>query len=128
MDKNDLKVGDKIRHKVSGNTYIIEKLLEDSFCLIVEDEKWVFPYRNLSYYEKDLIITIDKAASKQLQKEGARLSEKKPICYNHIKVTQLIETLKQLAQINELDINNLTILKTSYNPDDGSMLFDIKLN
>jgi len=132
MDKNDLKVGDELLESSNGNIWEVSEILEDTVWItrgssVTEAYRSVL-YEDLKYYEKVVTMNISEEESRQLQKEGARLSEEKPICYNHIKVTQLIETLKQLAQINELDINNLTILRTSYNPEDGSMLFDIKLN
>jgi len=128
MDKNDLKVGDKLMEISNGKVWEVSEILEYMLWITRDNFADSILFEDLKYYEKVVIMNITEEESEQLQKEGVRLSEDKPICYNHIKVTQLIETIKQHAQINELDINNFTILRTSYNPDDGSMLFDIKLN
>jgi hypothetical protein len=73
MDKNDLKVGDEIRHTSSRNTYKIEELGENSFCIsFIDGDKWTLPYIDLRHYEKIITITmnITEEETEQLLKEG----------------------------------------------------------
>ena len=123
MDKNDLKAGDKLREISTGEIWEVSEFcgVSPSVWLTKGNDADMVSFGELDLYEKVLIFKEDEL-------EECESDDSKPICYNHIKVTQLIETIKQYAQINEVDINNFTILKTSYNPDDGSMLFEIKLN
>ena len=50
------------------------------------------------------------------------------IQYNELSCKKIVETLKAFSELNKVDIDDFSILKSTYDPKNGSMTFSIKIN
>lgn len=109
MELQDIKIGDKLREKATGEIWEVAQtspsiwLTKGEFADMVSDVE-------LDLYEHEFYT------------DGL------PIQYNELSCKRLVETLKAFSELNKVDIDDFSILKSTYDPKNGSMTFSIKIN
>ena len=109
MELSEIKAGDRVVCKLTGVIWLVEQKS---------------PYIKLNCSGIIESISDDELSSYELY-----LGEHdKPIKYNELSCKSLLDILKSHCKLNKVEMDDISILKSTYDPKNGSMTFSIKIN
>jgi len=99
-----------------------QKCCQDECYNLIENQngKWVNCSECREKHKSDNDVEIKDAFKTDVYS--------RPIEYNELSCERLVETLKAFSELNKVDIDDFSILKSTYDPKNGSMTFNIKIN
>ena len=109
MELLEIKTGDRVVCKLTGVIWLVEQ---------------TSPYIKLNCGGIIKNISYDEVSSYEIYLD----ENDKPIPYNKLLCKSLLEVLKSHCKLNKVDIDDISILESTYDPKNGSMTFSIKIN